>query len=107
MTSIKGQITVRGTVKEAVLQGDTECPDLVASSIYDKGPIHFLRLGCNLIKWVIKSNKVYNVYSGEVEHMYLLRLNQIDDYNNTMGGVDIADQFRGTYRPDHWLRNRK
>ena len=24
-----------------------------------------------------------------------------------MGDVDIADQLRGTYRPDHWLRNRK
>ena len=34
-------------------------------------------------------------------------MNQSYLNNNTMGGVDIADQLRGTYRPDHWLRNRK
>ena len=55
----------------------------------------------NSIKWVIKSNKVYNVDSVEVEQMDFLRLNQIDDYKNTTRGVDIADQLRGTYRPDH------
>ena len=50
---------------------------------------------------------MYNVDSGDDENMKFLRLNQVDDYNNLMGGVDIADQLRGVYRPDHWLRNRK
>ena len=31
----------------------------------------------------------------------------IDEYNRTMGNVDIAYQLRGSYRFDHWLRNRK
>ena len=36
-----------------------------------------------------------------------LKLKQIDDYNNTMGGVDRAYQFRGAYQTDHWICNRK
>ena len=39
--------------------------------------------------------------------MDLFRVNQIDNYTNTMGGVDIEDQFRGTYKLYHWLRNQK
>ena len=39
--------------------------------------------------------------------MDLLRLNHIDDCNNTIGGVDIAYQLRGTYQNDHWFCNRK
>ena len=30
-----------------------------------------------------------------------------DEYNFGMGGADIADQVRGSYRFDHWLRRYK
>ena len=33
--------------------------------------------------------------SGKVEYMKFLQLNQIDDYNNSMGGVEIVDQLEG------------
>ncbi len=36
------QVLVRGTVKAAVLKGDTSCPNLVATSVYDTKPVHFL-----------------------------------------------------------------
>ena len=36
-----------------------------------------------------------------------LRLNQIDKYNNGRGDVYVADQFRGVYRMDRWVRNHK
>ena len=62
----KKQIQVRGTVKAAVLQGDNECPDIVASSIYDKNTVHFLSMVCTEIKWVKKIRKVYNVYTGMI-----------------------------------------
>ena len=50
---------------------------------------------------------MYNVDTHSVENLRFLRMNFIDSYNNTMGNVDLADQLRGSYRPDIWLRNRK
>ena len=34
-------------------------------------------------------------------------MNKIHEYNNTIGGVDLADKLRGTYRIEKVLRNRK
>ena len=34
------QINVRGTVKAAVLEGDDDCPNLIACSVYDTKPVH-------------------------------------------------------------------
>jgi hypothetical protein len=39
--------------------------------------------------------------------MKYLWLNVIEDYNNNMNLMDIADQLRGSYRPDRWMRQRK
>ena len=36
-----------------------------------------------------------------------MQMNLIDNYNHTMGNVDVTDQLRGAYRLDHWVRNRK
>ena len=60
----KKQIQVRGTAKAAVIQGDKECPYLVASIIYDKKPVNFMIMLCTKIKWVEKIRKVYNVDTG-------------------------------------------
>ena len=50
---------------------------------------------------------MYNVDTDKVEALKLLRLNQIDDNNNRMGDVDVADELRGVYRLDCWVINRK
>ena len=34
-------------------------------------------------------------------------MNTIHEYNNTMGGIDLADQLRGTYHIDKGVRNIK
>ena len=102
-----GANNVRGTVKVAVLKGDDTCPDLVASSVYDTKPVHYLSMITEKIEWIEKEKPVYNVDSGQVEILKFLRLNYINDYNNTMGHTDIADQLRGSYRLDTWVRNRK
>ena len=45
---------------------------------------------------------VYNVETGKVEALKFLRLNQIDNYNNGIGYVDVSNQLRGVYRLDSW-----
>ena len=98
---------MRGTTKAAVLKDDDECLNLVASSVYDTKPVHFLSMISKGIKWVEKERIVYNVETGQNEPVKFLRLDYIDNYNNTMGHVDVSDQLRNTYRFDHWLRKRK
>ena len=39
--------------------------------------------------------------------MKFLRLNVNDNYNNNMGGCDIADQLHNCYHFDHWMRKCK
>jgi hypothetical protein len=107
VTNKKKQMAVRGTVKAAVLQGDPDCPDLVASSGYDTKPVHFLSMTCDSVKWIVKEKAVFNKDTGKTEIMRFLRLNYINDYNYGMGHVDVSDQLRNSYRFDHWLRNTK
>jgi len=39
--------------------------------------------------------------------MRYLQLNIIDDYNNNMNSVDIANQLWGHHSWDHWMRHKK
>ena len=81
--------------------------NIIASSVYDTKPVHYLIMVYESIQWVEKKNMVYNIDTDKVQALKLLRLNQIGKYNNGIGDVNVADQLRGVYRLDHWLRNRK
>ena len=99
---------VQGTVKAAVLEGgDPGCPGLTASSICDTKPVHYLSMVTEMLKWIVKKRSVYNVNTGESETLRFFCMCNIDEYNQTMGNVDIADQLQGSYQFDHWLENRK
>ena len=106
-TNKTAQMKVRGTVKAAVLMGDPACPSLVATSVYDTKPVHFLSMSCKSIKWMLKTREVYCVDTQKFESIKFLRLNVNDDYNAGMGHVDVSDQLRNYYRMDHWLRMQK
>ena len=99
--------TTRGAIKAAALEGDPDCKDLVALSIYDTKPVHFLTMAAETIEWVEKKRNVWNKAKREMQLISFLRVNVNDDYNNKMNSVDIADQLRNNYRVDHWLRFRK
>ena len=88
---------VWGTVKAAVLEGDSEIPDLVAVSYYDQKPVHFLSTICGSIKWIQCEKPVYCVETDQVEMFKFLHLNVKNDYNHDMGGVGIADQLWNYY----------
>jgi hypothetical protein len=45
------QAAVRGKTKAAVLEGDPDCTDLVAFSVYDTKPVHFLCTACTTLQW--------------------------------------------------------
>jgi hypothetical protein len=101
------QMAVRGTVKAAMLKGDKDCPDLLAVSIYDTKPVHFISMVAEKIDWLKKSRSVYDPDQSKMVALNYLRLNMIDEYNMDMGHVDLADQLRGNYRMDRWLRQYK
>jgi Transposase IS4 len=101
------QMAVRGTVKAAVLKGDRDCPDLLAVSVYDTKPVHFISMIAENIDWIAKCRLVYDAEAAKMMELNYLRLNMVDDYNMDMGHVDLADQLRGNYRMDKWLRQYK
>ena len=106
-TNPKAADLKRGTVKAAVLEGDADCPSLVAFSIYDTKPVHFLMMACTSIKWHEMEKLVYDKMSNQKVRMKFLRSGLIDNYNNGMNKVDQADQLHGSYRFDHWICKRK
>jgi hypothetical protein len=91
----------------AKLHNSNVCPDLFAVSVYDTKPVHILSTAAECVEWIVKERKVWSESAKSKAMMKYLRLNVIDDYNNRMNATDIADQLRGNYRPDHWMRNRK
>ena len=58
MVSRKDQLKVRGTVKAAVLDGDEGCPNLIASSVHDTKPVHYLSMISEEVKWIEKERSL-------------------------------------------------
>jgi hypothetical protein len=89
------------------LKGDNSIACLVASTVYDTKPVHYLRMVSIRLEWIVVEREVYNVDTGKKEVLRFLRLHFIYNYNHTMGHVDVADKLRGSYRINIWIRNRK
>jgi len=98
---------VRGLTKALVLEGDTECPNLVAFSVYDTKPVHFLLMSCSELKWLEKVKLVFDKKEEKRVQMRFLRCKVNDDYNNGMNGVDMTDQLRGSYQINRWMHKQK
>ena len=81
-------------MKAAVLEGDSDVPNLVAVSYYDQKPVNFLSTICESIQWIQWQNQVYCFQTQQLEMLKFLQLNVNNDYNHDMGGVDIADQLQ-------------
>ena len=76
-------------------------------SVYDTKPEHTLLTAADCVEWIVKTRKVWDTAAQQRAIMKYLRLNVIEDYNHHMNSTDIADQLRGSYRPDRWMRQRK
>ena len=97
---------MRGTVKVAVLKNNNTCSDIVAALVYDTKFVHLPSMVCSNIGWKTKSRKVFDKAQSIKVQMKFKRLNQINMYNNRMREVDIANQLRLQYQPDHWVPNK-
>ena len=97
----------RGTLKVAQLVGDEEMPNLVVTSLYDQKPFYMMSTGMPQISWVKVTKKIWSTVAGKYKEVPFYRLNIVNEYNLKMGRTDLGDQLRGSYRYDHWLRNRK
>ena len=107
---VRGEANLRsvvGTVKAAELIVDGLEDKIVATSVYDSKPAYFLSSSCESITWVKKTKKVWVHENDSIMNLEFLRLSSANNYNNGMGDVDIADQKRGSYRPDRFMRKMK
>ena len=98
---------MRGTTKGAILKVNPNYSDLVATSVYDTKPLHYLSMSSEELKWVVCEKYVYNVDTDAKEPLQFLQMCCINKYNHQMGDMDVADQLRNNYRFDHWIRKRK
>ena len=95
---------VRGTLKVAHLKGDDKIKGLVAISYYDSKPFYMLTNACGKVEWLEKTRKIWRKDTQQLVETKFHRLNIINDYNNNMNNVDVADQLRGAYRFDKFVR---
>jgi hypothetical protein len=70
------------------------------ASMYDTKPVYILSTAADCIEWIVKTRQVWDTAAQQRAIMKYLRLNVIEDYNHHMNSTDIADQLRGSYRPD-------
>ena len=108
----RNYITERSKKKYEVLSLQLSLLKIVSAHhlllfLYDTKPVHFLPMAVDNIRLTEKKREVYDRYIGRMTKMKFLRLNVNNDYRYGMGGADIADQIRGSYRFDHWLRTYK
>ena len=97
----------RGTLKAAVLKGDSKSCDLVVVSNYDQKPFYILSHSIPKITWVIKTKTLWSRKLRKNVPFQFLRCNVSDDYNLEMNDNDWADALRLNYRIMRMQRNTK
>ena len=97
----------RGTVKAAVLKGDSRSSNLVVASCYDQKPFYMISHSCESVTWTTCERTVYSSTLRSTVPYKFLRWNLSDDYNFEMNDNDIADQLRLVYRLMRFQRNNK
>jgi len=90
----KAAEAARGTVKAAVLKGESQSSDLVVASCYDQKPFYMISHSCESITWVPVTKKVWSSTLKKNVDFAFLRWNLSNDYNFEMNDNDIADQLR-------------
>eukprot|EP00956_Cyclotella_meneghiniana_P025071 scaffold51490_cov40-Cyclotella_meneghiniana.AAC.2 len=103
----KAEERARGTLKAAVLTGDSKSSDLVVACCYDQKPFYMLTHSSERVGWVVREKKVWSSALRKNVPFKFLRFNLSDEYNHEMNDNDIADQLRLQYRMQRLQRNQK
>ncbi len=70
-----------------------DCPDLLAASVYDTKLVHLLSMALDCVEWNVTQKKLWNEKAKKKSFIKFLCLNMIEEYNNNMNLVDMADQL--------------
>jgi len=84
----------RGTVKAAVLKGNSQSSNLVVASCYDQKPFYMILLSCENVTWMPISNRVCRKALKQNVDFSFLWWNLSDKYNFKMNDNKVADQLR-------------
>ncbi|KAK3247492.1 hypothetical protein CYMTET_43012 [Cymbomonas tetramitiformis] len=71
---------------------------VLAFSVYDAKPVHFMTSLHTSVKHVEKTRQIFDALAQQKVEIQYKRINVIDDYNYNMNGVDRCDQMRNQYR---------
>ena len=104
VNGVQEKQALTSTAKSAVLTGDDACPNLIAFSVYNSKPVHFLSTASTEIKWITKDRKIFDYSVDDCVPMKFLRTNIQEMYNYGMNKIDLGDQYRGQYKMDYWKR---
>jgi hypothetical protein len=87
-----------GTVKAAVLKGDSMSSDLVIASCYDQKPFYMISSKVKKFSWEPIMKKVWSSALKSNVDSTFLHWSLSHDYNYQMNDNDIADQLRLVYQ---------
>jgi hypothetical protein len=97
----------RGTVKAAVLKGDSMSSDLIVALCYDQKPFYMISSKAEEVSWAPITKKVWSSSLKAMVDFTFLRWSLLHYYNFEMNDNDIADQLRLVYRIMRFQRNNK
>ena len=89
----KAAEATRGTVKAAVLKGDSQSSDLVVASCYDQKPFYMISSKCEEVSWTPVVKKVWSSNLHKNFNFTFLRWSLSHGYNFEMNDNDIVDQL--------------
>ena len=75
--------------------------------MHNSKPANFFSSSCDSIKWIKKTKKVWVYKNNCIMDLEFLYLSSVNNYNNRIGNVDVADQKRSSYQLDRFMRKMK
>jgi hypothetical protein len=89
----KAADAARGTVKAAVLKGDSRSSNMVVASCYNQKPFYMISHSCESVTWMPIFERVWSMALKQNVDFSFLRWNLSDEYNFEMNDNNVANQL--------------